>query len=74
MWTHFVDVDISTQIKDGCTRTAGQNYVTYADGDEIRATVEGVALRFVVVWVEDRYTNTDKVYRRAYLVRSTRTI
>lgn len=72
MWTHWVDLPPDYDIRDGCTRAAGTNYITYADGDGVRAVCGGFAYRWVVVWVEDRFTNTDTNYTRAYLVRDVR--
>jgi len=69
MWTHWIDFEPSTDVRDGCTRSAGSNYVSYADGDEIRASLEGRTYSWVVIWVEDRFTNTDNNYCRAYCVR-----
>lgn len=68
-WSHWVDLESNYDIRDGCSRAAGTNYITYADGDQVEATLEGKTWRFVVVWVEKRYTNTDRNYTRAYLVR-----
>lgn len=70
MWTHYLDLAYNVDIRDGCTRSAGQNYVTYADGDGVRVTMDGQTWRFVVVWVEWRYPDEPaNRYIRAYLVR-----
>lgn len=68
-WTHWVDLQPTQDIKDGCTRAAGANYVTYNDGDGVRATLAGRSYRFIVVWTEDRFTNTPTAYKRVYLIR-----
>lgn len=68
-WSHWVDLQPDYDIRDGCARAAGDNSIAYSDGDEVRATLAGRAYRFVVVWVEDRFTNTDGNYTRAYLLR-----
>lgn len=69
MWTHYIDFESTVDVRDGCTRAAGTNYVTYADGDGLKATLEGKLHVWVVVWVEFRYTNTPNNYKRAYCVR-----
>ena len=63
-WTHYIDVDASVDIRDGCTRVVGSNAMTYADGDEVRIP-SGVANRYVVVWVEPSPSGG----KRAYLMR-----
>lgn len=70
-WTHWVDLDPDYDIRDGCSRAAGTNFIAYADGDEVRAELAGRLYRFVVVWVEDRFTGTDNNYTRAYMRRDT---
>jgi len=70
-WSHWADFESSVDVRDGVTRAAGTDYLTYADGDEIRATLEGCLTRFVVVFVEFRFTNTPSNYKRAYLMRDT---
>jgi hypothetical protein len=66
-WTHTLDVQPDVDIRDGCSRTAGNDAGDYADGDEVR--VPGGGTRYVVVWVEVVGCGTPMQYRRAYLVR-----
>jgi hypothetical protein len=68
-WTHYVDLDVSADVLDGCTRSAGAYTITYADGDELRISVGGVTQRFVVVWVEVLDAGTSREFKRAYLLR-----
>ena len=65
-WTHTLDVNMDADVRDGCTRAAGANELTYADGDEIRVVGGGV---FVVVWVETHNAGTPAAFKRAYLMR-----
>src|SRR5262245_35778004 len=50
-WTHYMDVQDTVSILDGCTRTAALNTINYFDGDEVRVPASSSA-RYVVVWVE----------------------
>src|SRR5947209_7667237 len=50
VWTHFLDLDDTVDIRDACTRLVGSNTVTYGDGDEVRIP-NASGSRFVVVWV-----------------------
>lgn len=63
-WTHYIDVDASVDIRDGCSRVVGSNALTYADGDEVRIPT-GVNNRYTVVWVEPSPSGG----KRAYLMR-----
>lgn len=64
-WSHCIEVDAATDIRDGCTRTRDIPAVNYADGDEIR--IGGT--RYVVVWVEPHDRDGSLAFRRAYLLR-----
>jgi hypothetical protein len=68
-WTHRVDFSPDYDVRDGCSRASGTNYLTYADGDEVRVVVGSETWVFVVVLVERRYSGTDRDYTRAYCVR-----
>jgi len=68
-WTHYLDLDYSVDIRDGCTRTAGANSVTYADGDEVRVPTGAGTSRYVVVWVETINRGSAQPFKRAYLIR-----
>lgn len=67
-WTHYIDVQDTVSILDGCTRTGTLNTINYFDGDEVRIPSGGSA-RYVVVWVETRNTGTAGVFKRVYLMR-----
>ena len=70
MWTHYLDLAADNDIRDGLTRSAGTNYMTYSDGDGVRVPMNGQVWRFVVVLVEWRYPGEpEREYIRAYLIR-----
>jgi len=71
VWTHWIDFEDGVDVRDGCTRSLGSDYITYADGDKIVATLDGKVHSFVVVWVERRWTNIPKEGIRAYVLRDT---
>jgi hypothetical protein len=72
IWSHYIDVADTVDVRDGCTRAAGANAPTYADGDEVRIPGGGgTATRYVVVWVELVNRGTSLAYKRAYLLRDT---
>lgn len=66
-WTHYIDVAVAVSINDGCTRVAGLNTETYADGDEVRIPTGG-STRYVVVWVTLCDVEST-VVKRCYLMR-----
>ncbi|HKB05718.1 MAG TPA: hypothetical protein VKD90_26095 [Gemmataceae bacterium] len=68
-WTHYLVVDVAADIRDACTRAAGTDAVTYADGDEVRVPSGAATPRFVVVWVETVDAGTPREFKRAYLMR-----
>jgi hypothetical protein len=68
-WTHFLEVAASTDLRDGCTRTAGADAVTFADGDEVRVAETAGTARYVVVWVEELPAVSGWTFKRAYLLR-----
>ena len=67
-WTHVVECDHSVDVRDGCTRAAGSNDLTYADGDEVRIP-DATGARFVVVWVTPVARGTELAFKRVYLLR-----
>jgi hypothetical protein len=69
-WTHYVDVQDTTDIRDGCTRIPGVNIPQYADGDELRIP-DAAGSRYCVVWVEVVNRGTPREFKRVYLVRDT---
>jgi hypothetical protein len=69
LWTHYLLVEPSVDLRDGCSRTAGTNAVTYADGDKVLVPAGSSNTRYVVVWVEYVQRGHAKEYKRAYLLR-----
>ncbi len=69
-YTHVLDVQPATDIRDGCTRPIGSASIGYADGDQVRVNVSGSSVVFVVIWVEVVNQDTAREYKRAYLLRS----
>jgi len=69
VWTHYLVLDPSADVRDGCTRTAGSAAVVYADGDEVRVPGGASTPRFTVVWVETIDPGTPREFKRAYLLR-----
>jgi hypothetical protein len=67
-WTHLLVLDVSVDVRDGCTRAAGAADLAYADGDEVRVPA-GSATRYVVVWVETVDAGSPREFKRAYLLR-----
>jgi hypothetical protein len=69
-WSHTLDVQPGTDIRDGASRTSAKAAIAFADGDEVRVP-SGGATRFVVVWVEVIARGTPQQFLRAYLLRDT---
>jgi hypothetical protein len=67
-WSHVVECDHDVDIRDGCTRAAGSNDLTYADGDEVRIP-DASGTRFVVVWVTPVNRGSELAFKRIYLLR-----
>jgi hypothetical protein len=70
-WTHYLVLDATADVLDGCTRLPGAATVTYADGDEVRIPTGASSPRFVVVWVEKADAGSPREFKRAYLTRHT---
>ena len=70
IWTHYIDVDDSVDIRDGCTRAGGIDAPGFADGDEVRIPDSSGSI-YTVVWVEMRGRGTAGQFKRAYLLRDT---
>ena len=68
IFSHYMDVDDSVDIRDGCTRTAGVDAASYADGDQVFIP-DSSGSSYVVVWVEVRGRGTTGQFKRAYLLR-----
>ncbi len=73
VWSHTLDVQDTADVRDGCTRTAGTNLITYNDGDEVRIPGGGGGTRYAVVWVEMVNRGTDLQFKRVYLLRDAAT-
>ena len=70
VWTDYLDLDETVDVRDGCTRAAGSNSVTYNDGDEVRIP-NASGTRYVVVWVALMNRGTARPFKRVYLMRDT---
>ncbi len=70
LFSDYIDLDESVDIRDGCTRTAGTTTVVYADGDEVRIP-NASGTRYVVTWVVTMNRGTRHAFKRAYLLRDT---
>jgi len=68
-WTHWADFESSVDVRDNCTRDANTPYRDYLDGDKIATVIGGVYFCWAVAWVEVRYSNTVREYKRAWMVR-----
>jgi len=68
-WSHYLVVNPSVDLRDGCTRAAGANALTYADGDGVVIPSGAGNTRYVVVWVETVQRGTPGEHKRAYLLR-----
>lgn len=71
VWTHRLDVADTVDVRDGCGRTPGLDFVVYGDGDEVRVPGGAGTTRYVVVWVEVVNRGTAVEFKRAYLLRDT---
>jgi hypothetical protein len=67
-WTHTLDLQPGTDVRDGSTRTPSTASVVYGEGDEIRVPTGG-STRYVLVWVEVVARGTPAQFLRAYLLR-----
>jgi hypothetical protein len=70
-WSHYLDVDDTVDVRDGCSRAAGTTLVSYADGDGVRVPSGAGNTTYVVVWVTMVNRGTPVQYKRAYLMRDT---
>jgi hypothetical protein len=68
MWTHTLDLQPGTDVRDATGRPAGSASLSYSEGDEVRVPGGG-ATRYAVVWVEVVARGTPRQYLRAYLLR-----
>jgi hypothetical protein len=73
VWTHYLLVNADVDVRDGCTRAAGADAVTYADGDGVRIPTGAGTTRYVVVWVEVLQRGGANEHKRVYLIRDTAT-
>lgn len=69
-WTHYIDIDDSVDLRDGCGRALGGPAQLYADGDEVRIP-NASGTRYVVVWVVMINAGSPHQFKRAYLARDT---
>lgn len=65
-YTHYVLLDASVDIRDGCTRVSNTSQLAFGMGDEVRIPAgAGYGSKYAVVYVE-RLSSTSK---RVYLCR-----
>jgi hypothetical protein len=69
-WSHTLDLQPGTDLRDAASRTAAKAEIAYGDGDEVRVP-SGGSTRYVVVWVEVVARGTPQQFLRAYLLRVT---
>jgi len=69
--THHVDFDDNPAVVDATERDAGSRYIP-TPGCALLVYLGAVELLLLPVWVEDRYTNTERFYQRAYCWREYR--
>lgn len=72
-WTHWVDFDPGTPVEDAATwgGNGGQNWNV---GQGLRFFYADFTLVLGVIFVEDRFTETDRAYTRAYCNRVARDV
>jgi len=70
LWTHYIDVQETVDIRDACSRLGAANSVQYFDGDEVRIP-DATGSRYCVVWVELINRGTTREFKRVYLMRDT---
>jgi hypothetical protein len=68
-WTDYLECSDSTDIRDGCTRPAGIDAVSFSNGDEVLITTPPTATAYVVVQVQRLVDLNGVTYKRAYLTR-----
>lgn len=71
-WTHWVDFGPDVAVEDNSEVNVGSVYPAMEFGDHIVLTNLDILMHLRVVWVEDRFTNTEGAYVRAYCVRTIR--
>jgi hypothetical protein len=69
IWTHYLLVNPGVDIRDGCTRGAGLDSISYADGDGVVIPGGAGNTRYAVVWVEYVYRGQANEHKRVYLIR-----
>src|SRR5262245_40048756 len=70
VWSHYMDVADTVDVRDGCIRLGAVDAIGYVDGDEVRIP-NASGSRYVVVWVEMVHRGTAQQFKRAYLLRDT---
>jgi hypothetical protein len=68
-WSHFLDVSSSVDIRDGMSRAAGLDSLSYADGDEVEVPSPAGNSKYVVVFVAPMRDLTGVTFHRVYLLR-----
>lgn len=67
-WSHYLECELSVDVRDGVLRTAGANSFTYADGDEVRIP-DSTGTSYAVVFVIVLALGSTHAYKRAFLLR-----
>lgn len=72
-WSHCVDFEDDVDVRDnsnGLIFLVGGTFFRYELGsDLITATLNDVIWQWAVVWCEFRFTNTERSYKRTYVMR-----
>ena len=68
-WSDLVEVPSSTDVRDGVSRAAGLDTISYADGDEVRIPAGANASRYVVTRVVNSVDAAGVYFKRVYLLR-----
>jgi hypothetical protein len=67
-YTDIIEVAETVDIRDGCTRSANSNTLTYADAYAVHIPTEGGTV-YAVVWVEYLDRGLETARKRVYLMR-----
>lgn len=73
LYTHWVDFEVDVPIRDEANISFPTQDLDEA-GDRIEIVTETSLLSLTVLWVEDRFSNTEDCYLRAYCTRITRVV
>lgn len=68
-YTHYLIVNASVDIRDGCSRVPDSSQIAFGMGDEVRIPSGSPSTRYAVVWVEYVGRGQSGEYKRVYLTR-----